>query len=85
MTGMDDRERPAEVWIEQARLDDVPDLARLRWQLYAEQEGSREPLETYQDRFVAFALRALATDRWHAWVARDGAGPIGAMWLKPTA
>ena len=81
MTGMDDRERPAEVWIEQARLDDVPDLARLRWQLYAEQEGSREPLETYQDRFVAFALRALATDRWHAWVARDGAGPIGAMWL----
>lgn len=83
MTAMDvtGGEPGAEPWIELARIDDVADLARLRWQLYAEQEGSREPLETYQDRFVAFALRALASDRWHAWVARDAGGPIGAMWL----
>jgi GNAT superfamily N-acetyltransferase len=67
--------------IDEARLDDAPDLARLRWELYAEQEGEREPRDAYRDRFVAFALRALPTDRWHAWVARDPTGPVGAMWL----
>ncbi len=67
--------------IDHARMDDVPDLAQLRWALYVEQEGEREPREAYQDRFVAFALRALATDRWNAWVARDGRVPVGAMWL----
>ena len=67
--------------IEAAALDDVPDLARLRWDLYAEEEGSREAPETYQDRFVAFALKALATERWNAWIARDRAGPVAARWL----
>lgn len=67
--------------IDEARLDDVPDLARLRWELYAEQEGEREPLEAYRDRFAAFALQALATDRWHAWVARQGGRAVAAMWL----
>jgi GNAT superfamily N-acetyltransferase len=67
--------------IEEARLDDVPDLARLRWELYVEQEGERESREAYQDRFVAFALKELATERWKAWVARDRTGPVGAMWL----
>jgi GNAT superfamily N-acetyltransferase len=67
--------------IEEARLDDVGDLARLRWELYVEQEGEHEPLEPYRDRFVAFAIRALATDRWHAWMARDASGAVGAMWL----
>jgi GNAT superfamily N-acetyltransferase len=67
--------------IEEARLDDVPDLARLRWALYSEQEGEREPVEAYQDRFVAFALRALPSQHWNAWVARDRGGPVGAMWL----
>ncbi|HET9672688.1 MAG TPA: GNAT family N-acetyltransferase [Actinomycetota bacterium] len=73
---------PGAPWIEPARLDDIADLARLRWQLYVEQEGEREPLQAYQDRFVAFALQALATDRWHAWVARDAERLVAAMWLQ---
>jgi GNAT superfamily N-acetyltransferase len=67
--------------IERATVDDVDALARLRWELYVEQEGELEPLDAYRDRFVAFARAALATDRWHAWVARDERGPVGAMWL----
>jgi GNAT superfamily N-acetyltransferase len=77
MTGMDD---PTPT-IDLASLEDVSDLARLRHELYVEQEGLREPLEEYRDRFVAFALQALGTDRWHAWVARDERGPVAAMWL----
>ena len=67
--------------IELASIGDVDALARLRWELYVEQEGELEPFEGYRDRFVAFARDALATDRWHAWVARTPSGPVGAMWL----
>ena len=67
--------------IELATIDDVPGLARLRWELYVEQEGELESFAAYRDRFVAFAREALSTDRWHAWVARDATGPVGAMWL----
>jgi GNAT superfamily N-acetyltransferase len=67
--------------IDLATPDDVPDLARLRWELYVEQEGELEPFEPYRDRFVAFARDAIATDRWRAWVARDPMRPVGAMWL----
>ena len=67
--------------IELASLDDVPALARLRWELYVEQEGELEAFEAYRDRFAPFARQALATDRWHAWVAREATGPVGAMWL----
>ena len=67
--------------IERASLEDVYALARLRWELYVEQEGELEPFEAYRDRFVTFAREALATDRWHTWVARDASGPVGAIWL----
>jgi len=66
-----------------ADLDDVPELARLRYELYAEQERVvAESAESYRDRFAAFAVRALASDRWRAWVARGGDGLVGAMWLR---
>jgi GNAT superfamily N-acetyltransferase len=65
-----------------ATIDDVDDLARLRFALYAEQDGSvAEPTEIYRERFAAFATRALASQDWRAWVARLGDRPVGAMWL----
>jgi GNAT superfamily N-acetyltransferase len=67
--------------IELATIDDVDALARLRWELYVEQEGELEAADAYRERFVAFAREALATDRWHAWVASDETGSVGAMWL----
>jgi GNAT superfamily N-acetyltransferase len=69
-----------------ATVEDVYDLARLRWELYVEHDGpSEEPFEAYRDRFVAFALQALASGAWHAWVARDGDRVVGAMWLQTVA
>jgi GNAT superfamily N-acetyltransferase len=71
----------ADPTIEPATIADVDALARLRWELYVEQDGELEPSDAYGDRFVAFARDALSTDVWHAWVARDASGPVGAMWL----
>jgi GNAT superfamily N-acetyltransferase len=70
--------------IRRATLDDVEELARLRFQLYTEYTPSiAEPFEAYRERFVAFAREALAdTDRWHAWAADDEGRLIGAMWLQ---
>ena len=76
MTNADD------VSIELATGDDVSELARLRWELYTEQEGEREPLDGYRERFDAFAREALSSDQWRAWIARDHAHPVGAMWLQ---
>lgn len=65
-----------------ATTADIPELARLRWQLYAEQDG--EPAESpaaYGERFARFAGSALASDAWRSWVARDGDRLVAAMWL----
>jgi GNAT superfamily N-acetyltransferase len=66
-----------------ATVDDIVELARLRWELYAEQDGEPpEPLEDYVERFARFARPALASDAWRSWVARDGGGLVAAMWLQ---
>ena len=65
-----------------AGSDDVDELARLRFALYAEQDGTvAESTEVYRERFAAFAARALASEDWRAWVARLGDRLVGAMWL----
>jgi GNAT superfamily N-acetyltransferase len=65
-----------------AAVDDVDELARLRFALYAEQDGTvAESAEVYRERFAAFAARALASDDWRAWVARIGDELVAAMWL----
>jgi GNAT superfamily N-acetyltransferase len=69
--------------IELATADDIPELARLRWELYAEHDGMpAESFEDYLGRFARFAARALASDDWLAWVARGDERLVGAMWLQ---
>jgi GNAT superfamily N-acetyltransferase len=73
----------AEPSIAPATTEDVFELARLRWELYVEHDGpSDELFDAYRDRFVGFAIHALGSERWHAWVARVGDRPVGAMWLQ---
>lgn len=65
-----------------ARIEDVPELARLRWELYAEQDGDpTEAFDAYVERFSRFAKSALTSKDWRAWVARKDDGLVGAMWL----
>ena len=65
-----------------ATIDDLAELAHLRWELYAEQNGDpTEPFEAYVERFSRFARSALASEDWGAWVARTDDGLVGAMWL----
>jgi GNAT superfamily N-acetyltransferase len=72
------RETPT---IRSATVDDIPELARLRWQLYSEREAHDETFEVYVERFAAFARDALPRDDWHSWCAEEGARLIAAMWL----
>jgi GNAT superfamily N-acetyltransferase len=66
-----------------AVLEDLPELARLRYELYAEQEdGIVEPADRYRERFAAFAAEALTSEDWRAWVARSDDRLVGAMWLQ---
>lgn len=72
----------SEPQVERARIEDIPELARLRWELYAEQDGvPTEAFDTYVERFSRFARSALTSDDWRAWVARIGDELVAAMWL----
>jgi GNAT superfamily N-acetyltransferase len=63
--------------------DDIPELARLRWELYVEQEGDvAETRDAYRERFASFAASALTSEAWRSWVARDGDRLVAAMWLQ---
>jgi GNAT superfamily N-acetyltransferase len=64
-----------------ATADDIPELARLRWQLYTEREAHDEPFESYVGRFATFARGALPRDDWRAWCAEDDDRLVAAMWL----
>ncbi len=64
-----------------ARPDDIPELARLRWQLYTERQTRDESFGTYIERFTAFARHALARDDWRAWCAEADDRVVAAMWL----
>jgi GNAT superfamily N-acetyltransferase len=64
-----------------AHAADIPELARLRWQLYTEREAHDEPFETYVERFTAFARDALPRDDWRAWYAEANDRMVAAMWL----
>jgi GNAT superfamily N-acetyltransferase len=69
--------------IRAADLSDIPELARLRWELYAEQrEAVAETAGEYPNRFARFAADALASDEWHAWVVEDDGRLVAAMWLR---
>ena len=64
--------------------DDIDELARLRWQLYTEDDPDvAESFADYRDRFARFAIPALADEGWRAWVAEDG-GLVGALWRHRT-
>jgi GNAT superfamily N-acetyltransferase len=64
-----------------ATLADVEELARLRWQLYAEDTAPVvEPFDAFVERFADFARAALADERWRAWIAEDAGRLVGALW-----
>ncbi len=65
-----------------ATTDDIPELARLRRQLYVEQDGEpAESADEYGERLARFAMPTLASEDWRAWVARFGDELVAAMWM----
>jgi GNAT superfamily N-acetyltransferase len=67
--------------IRSANTADIPELARLRWQLYTERQPRDEPFEAYVERFEVFARDALTRDDWRAWCAEEDGRLVAAMWL----
>jgi GNAT superfamily N-acetyltransferase len=73
--------RPA---IREATLDDIEELARLRWE-FRREHGDVAPGRSYRafsERFAAFAREALADDRWRAAVADRDGRLVGTVWLQ---
>jgi GNAT superfamily N-acetyltransferase len=62
--------------VRSANADDIPELARLRWQLYTERGTHDEPFDAYGERFTVFAR-----DDWRAWCAEQDGRLVAAMWL----
>jgi GNAT superfamily N-acetyltransferase len=65
-----------------ARAEDIPALARLRWDLYDEGHPvAGESRADYVGRFTTFADEALRSTSWFALVAWEGERVVGAMWV----
>ncbi len=56
--------------IRSATAADIPELARLRWQLYTEQGPHDESFDAYVGRFTTFATDALSGDDRRTWSLR---------------
>ena len=68
--------------IRSATAADIPELARLRWQLYTKQGPPGESFDVYVGRFTTFATDALSGGHWPAWVAERDGSLITALWLQ---
>lgn len=70
--------------IREAGIDDVDELARLRWEFRLEvgtpDSLSREAFDREMRAFVVDSLREAGP--WHAWVAEDEARLVGCVWLQ---
>jgi hypothetical protein len=67
-----------------ATLDDVDELARLRWDFRVEHGTPvSSTFEAFAEQFRAFATDALADGSpWRAWVAEDEGRLVGCAWLQ---
>lgn len=61
---------------------DVGELARLRWAMTDELIGATEPRPAFEERFAAFARRAIAAGHWGVWVAERDARLLGTVWVQ---
>jgi GNAT superfamily N-acetyltransferase len=70
--------------IREATPEDIPELARLRWEFKVEL-GDVDPameFERFAHRFTAFAAEALADPRWRAFVAEADGHLVGNLWIQ---
>src|SRR5690349_15268209 len=68
--------------IRQAGAQDVPELARLRWEFLNEEASrSSETFEDFVADFEAFWRSSVAPGHWTVWVAEGDCGLIGNMWV----
>jgi GNAT superfamily N-acetyltransferase len=70
--------------IRDATSADADELARLRWQMTAEEGDAAQSLDEFRPRFVDAFARFAASGSWTIFVAADSAsGPlIGCLWVK---
>ncbi len=69
--------------IAMATLHDIPELARLRWQMHTEDHPDPgETFDGFAEGFAAFAREALSGQMWHVWVAEGSGLLVGSIWLQ---
>ena len=76
--------RAADVTIRRAGANDVPELARLRWEFTAELHPGLavEARQAFDRRFAQSVDAFLAEDRWTIWVAEASGRLVGTLWVE---
>ena len=69
-----------DVTVREARPDDGPALARLRWE-WSEDDPRRVPYDDFERDFLAFWADALAGGRWHAFVGEVDGRVASTIWV----
>lgn len=70
--------------IRAASAKDAAELALLRYEFRAGREAAQETSDGFVARCTHWMAERLQDDRsdWRCWIARDGAGAIGHVWLR---
>jgi GNAT superfamily N-acetyltransferase len=72
-----------EYQIRRAKAEDVPELARLRWEFSNPTEHQYgQTLENFTDGFAEFWAGSVARGTWTVWVAEIKGELAGNMWLQ---
>jgi GNAT superfamily N-acetyltransferase len=69
-----------DVIVREATIDDGPALARLRWES-SDSDDRRVPFEDFAPVFADFWTDALASGRWHVFVAEADGDVVSMIWV----
>ena len=71
-----------EITLRAAAVDDVPMLARFRYDFRTRNAPGDEDREAFLERCGDWMRRRLNDGTWCCWIAERGRSPLGNLWLK---
>jgi GNAT superfamily N-acetyltransferase len=69
------------VTVRDARLEDGPVLARMRWEMSAEDGAQVRGYDGYESEFLPFWRDAVDGGRWHVWIGEADGVAVSTIWV----